>query len=527
MSDQYHQLAPGPSPTSDKSSPTKDEAKTPGSLWKKRVSTACLACKKSKRKCSGTAPCDNCRSFRRVCIFDESLDQRRRVAAKRTADELSYHRDLLGDLFKLVREADESKALQLLDIIRHNAPAHEIRSYIDETLSELGAAGETSHEAVSKLEDMRNLINVEGASPVFRRKVMDIHYLCDEAPFQVPARPWTTVTEDSDLVSHLVSLYFTWDYPFHAFVDQGVFLRHMANGELGSEFCSPYLVNAMLSNACYFSEFSEAYVVPGDISSKGSDFLAEAERLKEVQSSRPSLAKLQGTLLMHERYVNAGQFHLCHCLIPGSRYAMSRNDDLGYIMLHEAIRMGESLGLVGTKGPRIASEHLSQEMDTSCRRTAWGLFNIDTYVPVSMNDPSRRIPRHGPWHLKNQRDELVLTHHRRMVHTGFLRPCLIDHVNIPRIALSQSDDESVWGPYPTHRETRPAYLSLYFDEACNLSTIARDVSRSMFGDDRGVFEPVHRQSREVLYERLRHWCELWPNVFELRYRPPPSIILLK
>lgn len=57
---------------------------------------------------------------------------------------------------------------------------------------------------------------------------------------------------------------------------------------------------------------------------------------------------------------------------------MSRNDDLGYIMLHQAIRMGESLGLVGDEGARMISGELSQDMDSSCRRTAWGLFNIDT-----------------------------------------------------------------------------------------------------------------------------------------------------
>jgi hypothetical protein len=57
---------------------------------------------------------------------------------------------------------------------------------------------------------------------------------------------------------------------------------------------------------------------------------------------------------------------------------MSRNDDLGYITLHEAIRMGEALGLVGDKGPRIALEQFSRDMESSSRRTAWGLFNIDT-----------------------------------------------------------------------------------------------------------------------------------------------------
>jgi hypothetical protein len=228
-------------------------------------------------QCSGTAPCTNCLTFKRTCIFDESLDQRRRVAAKRTADELSYHRDLLQDLFKLIREANESHALQLLDIIRNNAPSDQIRAFIEETLSGLSkyhvnpaltsgsvpaltstpgpisTKTETETETISKLEDMRNLINVEGSSPTIRRKVMDIHYLCDDAPCSVPAKPWTNVTQDADLVSHLVSLYFAWDWPLNAFLDQGVFLRHMACGDLGSEFCSPFLVNAVLSNACVSS----------------------------------------------------------------------------------------------------------------------------------------------------------------------------------------------------------------------------------------------------------------------------------
>lgn len=87
---------------------------------------------------------------------------------------------------------------------------------------------------------------------------MDIHFLCDSAPCEVPAKPWTRVTADADLVSHLVSLYFAWDWPVTAVLDKGVFIRHMAKGVLGSEFCSPFLVNAVLSNACvgiFFSVF--------------------------------------------------------------------------------------------------------------------------------------------------------------------------------------------------------------------------------------------------------------------------------
>lgn len=50
-------------------------------------------------------------------------------------------------------------------------------------------------------------------------------------------------------------------------------------------------------------------------------------------------------------------------------------------MLHQAIRAGESLGLIGDKGLKIP-EVLSPDMDVSLRRTAWGLFHVDTYVSL-------------------------------------------------------------------------------------------------------------------------------------------------
>jgi hypothetical protein len=77
--------------------------------------------------------------------------------------------------------------------------------------------------------------------------------LCDIPLFEVPAKPWTEVTDDDYLVSHLVSLYFTWDHPCAQFVDQGVFLEHMKLGNRRSEFCTPLLVNSLLSMASVWS----------------------------------------------------------------------------------------------------------------------------------------------------------------------------------------------------------------------------------------------------------------------------------
>lgn len=66
---------------------------------------------------------------------------------------------------------------------------------------------------------------------------------------------------------------------------------------------------------------------------------------------------------------------------------MSGNDDLGYIMLHQAIRMGEQLGLIGKYAPLSPEQSTtssSGELDSSARRTAWGLFHVDTYVLCSI-----------------------------------------------------------------------------------------------------------------------------------------------
>lgn len=49
-------------------------------------------------------------------------------------------------------------------------------------------------------------------------------------------------------------------------------------------------------------------------------------------------------------------------------------------MLHGAIKIGESLGLIGPRAFQTEPMgQMSKDMDTSVKRTAWGLFHIDTY----------------------------------------------------------------------------------------------------------------------------------------------------
>lgn len=55
-----------------------------------------------------------------------------------------------------------------------------------------------------------------------------------------------------------------------------------------------------------YSQYSEAYTIPGDVKTKGADFLAEAERYMGAHffetGSGTRLADLQGILLLYERF---------------------------------------------------------------------------------------------------------------------------------------------------------------------------------------------------------------------------------
>lgn len=59
---------------------------------------------------------------------------------------------------------------------------------------------------------------------------------------------------------------------------------------------------------------------------------------------------------------------------------MLGNEDFGYTMLHRAIEMAEELGIVNCDKLNLSSSQLSEDMIRSVQRTAWGIFQIDTYV---------------------------------------------------------------------------------------------------------------------------------------------------
>lgn len=192
---------------------------------------------------------------------------------KRTIEELTDYKDLLESLLATIRTAHPDKLHELTDLIRTNASMKEIAvavgspvtNFTDSntlsttsrlTLSDCGDAEQldVKSTAPSDIDHIPTSPEEEHLTETSRTAVhpyarVTLESLCDIPLFNVPARPWTEVSDDSDLVSNLVSLYFTWDHPCGQVVDQGIFLNHMKRGTLDSEFCTPLLVNSLLSMA--------------------------------------------------------------------------------------------------------------------------------------------------------------------------------------------------------------------------------------------------------------------------------------
>lgn len=175
-------------------------------------------------------------------MYNENSDQRRRLPLKRKLKSLEEDRNLLLQLVDALRDSSDRHAQALLNLVRSNAPLEEIRNYVE------GQGQEGQMPELIKLHE--EVMQSSETGPKMRRKAFSAKPLADQPPIRVPAKPWTTVTDDDDFISHLISLFFTWIYPCFPWIDRELFIRDMKSGNVDSQFCSPFLVNTLLAEAC-------------------------------------------------------------------------------------------------------------------------------------------------------------------------------------------------------------------------------------------------------------------------------------
>ncbi|KAL4993106.1 hypothetical protein BDV10DRAFT_179669 [Aspergillus recurvatus] len=81
-------------------------------------SNACTACKARKTKCHGGQPCTKCVETGSKCIFDKSLDRRRKYALKNAEQKLRSLTRLLDQITEAFDAGDKGQLSDLLSSVR-------------------------------------------------------------------------------------------------------------------------------------------------------------------------------------------------------------------------------------------------------------------------------------------------------------------------------------------------------------------------------------------------------------------------
>jgi hypothetical protein len=89
---------------------------------------------------------------------------------------------------------------------------------------------------------------------------------------------WTNVTDDAELVTHLINMYFTWHYTYFTTLSRSLFFREFKKGcpphgtYRKTEYCTPLLVNAMLALGCHFTAWPGSREIKEDSATAGDHF---------------------------------------------------------------------------------------------------------------------------------------------------------------------------------------------------------------------------------------------------------------
>ncbi|KAJ5666219.1 Transcription factor [Penicillium maclennaniae] len=509
-------------------------------LRPKKNSTACFACKVAKRKCSGTCPCKACLAagLQADCRFDPTRDLRRKVAVKRTMKELNDYKDLLETLLASIRSDPRDKLHELIELIRNNGSLRDIARAVGNPVTKF-----TDSETLSKAS-LATLSEFEDTKP-HRRSESDqvpnspeeehprgspratfhpyarvaLETLCDIPLFRVPARPWTEVTDDSDFVSHLVSLYFTWDHPCAQYLDQKIFIDHMTRGDTSSQFCTPLLVNSLLAMACvrnsYFpspqfiltprqiySDSPDAFFNLDDTFSRGQHFFQEAERLWNAQRGRQTLSNIQALLMMCSVLLSQGEVQQGWFLL---RQAAQMGQDMGLLMLPRVVNpFKEEIRFVMPSISELSDDHVKREdddedsilhqMERIRTITAWGIFNLNLQMSVKM----RRVTSLPP--------------------------------PISKVSMG-GDADFEWTPYPRSNKItyapKLARLPQLRQGMAELTDILAHVQELLHNQTLVSSIQDLSERAEVSYERLRQWLANWPKPPQIEKEPIPQILILR
>ncbi|KAI7914700.1 hypothetical protein M0657_009346 [Pyricularia oryzae] len=355
----------------------------------------------------------------------------------------------------------------------------------------------TSDIAAHGVDDGQERVDEPMIRPQLRPGESSGHDI-DWQPTEIDVARWTGSKEDdkeafNGLLTHLLSLFWTWDNTVSPIIDRCMFLEDLQSdlahsGTLppGAKqlFCTPFLVNCVLAVACLYTTNPNVYSVPSDSTSRGRSFAEKSKRL--LQKEPPSLTKLQGICLLWLWESCAGD--------------IQTTDEYMETYFQDYMRLELSAMEIPSDFKDWDSRQ-GRELQ-ALSHIIWGMYFTHAKMTITFQTRFRSPqPR--------------------------IRQLFADK-DIPHIS---DTDMAHWWPYPVNdsRHLQPSHYRRLLVARCEFSTIIEEAN-SLLSHGRFKRDPITmeiaRRNSEDCYWKLIHWKADLPEYLKAEYSTLPVVILL-
>ncbi|KAK6586812.1 hypothetical protein PZA11_000102 [Diplocarpon coronariae] len=479
------------------------------------VSTACIACRRRKSKCDGNTPsCAACSSvYGTECVYNPSSDHRRKGVYREKIDILKPKTSTLQTLIQAILNAAEDDVPDLVRQIRSCASLDDVadailrqeqgldgdKEDVDETLVDPTTRLPTFETELSgKMGELR----LENGSVRFLGGTSNLIYLDptedDEGMTGVeviqqqddPLTSWSRVTTDTEIIVHLINMYFTWHYPYFTTLSKSLFYRDFLLGKpQGSPkrtvHCSSLLVNAMLALGCHFTNSPKGCADPSHPTTKGDAFFAEAKRLivENDEFEKPKLTTIQALCLMSVREAGCGR------------------EAKGWVYSGMSFRMAQDMGLNLDSGGMTNNRETLDDEEVDARRvTFWGCFLFDKC-----------------WSN----------------YLGRLPQLPVSNITAPRYDVFPDEDSDIWSPYTDNgigqlhcQASRTRAVALQISKLCEISSDLLVFFYHPQHLERSVGRSQELKQLSEVQTRLEAWRKDLPQEMEPKEGQLPNVLLM-
>jgi hypothetical protein len=306
-----------------------------------------------------------------------------------------------------------------------------------------------------------------------------------------PLTSWTAVTSETEVVVHLINMYFTWHYPYFTTLSKSLFYRDFLlgkppGGPKRTMYCSSLLVNAMLALGCHFTNSPAGCADPNDPTTKGDAFFAEAKRLiiENDEYEKPRLTTIQALCLMSVREAGCGR------------------EAKGWVYSGMSFRMAQDMGLNLDSGGMTNSRDGMDEQEIDARRvTFWGCFLFDKC-----------------WSN----------------YLGRLPQLPVSNITVPKYDVFPDEDADIWSPYTDNgieqlhsQPSRTRTVALQISSLCEISSDLLIFFYHPQYLEKSVGRSQELKKLSELQTRLEAWRKDLPKELEAKEGQLPNVLLMQ